>query len=148
MRCTPSHKVFGPVHQTVDHSDRCLFQRTVISRERIVWSPDIEETVLHLLQENTCSSMRTKAQLVGISGCWWTLRESEMHPYRLQRVQGLEEGDYAPRVVFAQWCLQKHTQERSGIPSMCNSIYRVWRAFPTQNCYVIAMSSRCTLPLL
>ncbi|GFX80279.1 uncharacterized protein TNCV_2642951 [Trichonephila clavipes] len=38
---------------------------------------------------------------------WRILREQDMHPFHVQRVQTQQPEDYAPRVAFAQWYLGK-----------------------------------------
>lgn len=31
-----------------------------------------------------------------------------MHPYHVHRAQAFQSGDYAPRIAFAKWYLQKY----------------------------------------
>ncbi|GBM28069.1 hypothetical protein AVEN_66558-1 [Araneus ventricosus] len=84
MRRTPDPKLFGHLHQWL--SGGGSFHRAVMSRERTAQTPDIEETVLDLVQENPSSSSRAITQRAKISRRWRTPCERDMHPYHLQHI--------------------------------------------------------------
>ncbi|GBL99248.1 hypothetical protein AVEN_177293-1 [Araneus ventricosus] len=80
-----------------------------MNRERPARTLDIEENVLHQVQQTLSLSTRSVAHAVEISrsSVWTILRENEIHPYHVQRIQTLQPGDYEPRIAFAQWYLEK-----------------------------------------
>ncbi|GBM82554.1 hypothetical protein AVEN_29340-1 [Araneus ventricosus] len=53
--------------------------------------------------------MREVSRVVNVphSIVWRVLRDEELHPYHVQKVQALIPADYAPRVEFARWFLQQ-----------------------------------------
>ena len=50
---------------------------------------------------------------------WRTVREYDMHPFHVQRVQTLQSDDYAPRIAFAQWYLGKFTTDSFSLLKRC-----------------------------
>ncbi|GBO29596.1 hypothetical protein AVEN_4754-1 [Araneus ventricosus] len=84
MRRTPSHNFFARMHRK-----QGSFQRSAMNRERSARTLDIEENVLHQVQEIPSLSMRRVAQAFGVSrsSVWRILREKEIHPCHVQRVQ-------------------------------------------------------------
>ncbi|GBM47627.1 hypothetical protein AVEN_120072-1 [Araneus ventricosus] len=80
-----------------------------MNRERSARTLDIEENMLHQVQETPGLSMRSVAHAVGVSrsSVWSFLTENEMHQYHAQRVPTFQPGDYTPRIAFAQWYIEK-----------------------------------------
>ena len=72
-----------------------------------------EESVLEILQNNSSTSTRAIDSYVRISHSfvWRILHTNDMHPYHIQRVQLLNEDDFAPRLAFARWYLEMHARD-------------------------------------
>ncbi|GBN01663.1 hypothetical protein AVEN_161733-1 [Araneus ventricosus] len=104
MRRTPGHNFFARLHRRL--AETGSFPRSAMNRERSARTPDIEENVLHQVQETPSLSTRSVAYASG-SIVWRILRENEMHPYNVQLVQTLQPVDYGPRIALAQWYLEK-----------------------------------------
>ena len=58
-----------------------------------------------MVQRSPCLSIRRMASRVGLSrmNVWRTLHEENLYPYHDQRVQHLEPGDHAQRMVLFHW---------------------------------------------
>lgn len=91
-------------------------------RERLVRKPKSEETVLDLVQTNPGICTRDIASHVGISRItvWQILHTNEMRPYHIQRVQLLDEGDFAPRLAFSRWYLQIRARDPVSQTPFCS----------------------------
>ncbi|GFV60469.1 uncharacterized protein TNCV_3471041 [Trichonephila clavipes] len=78
-------------------------------RVRTARTPAVEQNVLQHVERNPRTSTRSVANSVGVSHCsvWRILREQDMHPFHVQRVQTQQLEDYAPCVALAQWYLGK-----------------------------------------
>ncbi|GFT95409.1 DUF4817 domain-containing protein [Trichonephila clavipes] len=107
MRRIPSHNFFARLHQRL--AETGSFERGDMVRVRTARTPAVEQNVLQHVERNPRTSTRSVANSVGVSHCsvWRILREQDMHPFHVQRVQTQQPEDYAPRVAFAQWYLRK-----------------------------------------
>ncbi|GFT04902.1 DUF4817 domain-containing protein [Trichonephila clavipes] len=107
MRRIPSHNFFARLHQRL--AETGSFERADMVRVRTARTPAVEQNVLQHVERNPRTSTRSVANSVGVSHCsvWRILREQDMHPFHVQRVQTQQPEDYAPRVAFAQWYLGK-----------------------------------------
>ncbi|GFS66049.1 retrovirus-related Pol polyprotein from transposon 17.6 [Trichonephila clavipes] len=112
MRRIPSHNFFARLHQRL--AETGSFERADMVRVRTVRTPGVEQNVLQHVERNPRTSTRSVANSVGVSHCsvWRILREQDMHPFHVQRVQTQQPEDYAPRVAFAQWYLGKCATNR------------------------------------
>lgn len=117
-RQIPCHAFFARVHQRL--STTGSFDGGRPERERSVRTPDNEEAVLNLVEDNPGLSTRDIARHVGISQptAWRILRSQNLHPYHIQRVQLLREQDFGPRVEFSRWYLAMRSRD----PRFVNSI--------------------------
>lgn len=111
-RQTPSHIIFARLHRRLSNSGSFMVETQEHARRVI--TPNIEDTVLNLVQNNPGISTRAIASQIGISNTsvWRILHTNDMHPYHIQRVQLLEPADFAPRLTFARWYLQMCTRDR------------------------------------
>ncbi|GFT04312.1 uncharacterized protein TNCV_1928731 [Trichonephila clavipes] len=107
MRRIPSHNFFARLHQRL--AETGSFERADMVRVRTARTPAVEQNVLQHVEKNPRTSTRSVANSVEVSHCsvWRILREQDMHPFHVQRVQTQQPEDYAPRVAFAQWYLGK-----------------------------------------
>ena len=71
---------------------------------------NLEEEILHVIEEQPGISTRTIAAQFGLSQStvWRTLRHELLHPFHVQRVQALIPRDYPLRVNFCEWLLHQH----------------------------------------
>ncbi|GBN42774.1 hypothetical protein AVEN_174235-1 [Araneus ventricosus] len=63
MRRTPNHNFFARLHRKL--AEKGPFQRSALNRKRSARTPDIEENVLHQVQETPSLSMRSVQHAVG-----------------------------------------------------------------------------------
>lgn len=106
LRQTPCRTFFARLHQRL--SDSGSFRASRPERVRRPRTRINEEAVLDLVQNNPGCSTRGIARRVGLSHMtvWRILHSHHMYPFRMQRVQLLQDGDFAPRVAFARWYLE------------------------------------------
>lgn len=81
------------------------FERASRNRVRTARTPPVELNVLQQVLESTSTQSLARTVGVSCSSVWRILREHNMHPFHMQRVQGLQPEDYAPRIAFAHWYL-------------------------------------------
>lgn len=85
-------------------------------KTRSARTPDVEENVLHQVEDTLSLSTQSLAHELRISrsNVWRFLRDKEMHPYHVERVNALELCDYSPRIGFRKrYFEQRSLQERS-----------------------------------
>ena len=108
-RRTPNHQTFGYVygflaeHGTLPAGKK---ERAVIAENILA-----EENILDIVNENPrTSTRRIAAQLhVSQSKVCRSLKNENLHPYHIQKVQRLEPGDNVPRLQFSRW-IRNHRQ--------------------------------------
>lgn len=73
---------------------------------------DTEVEVLNLVEEDPSTSTRKISRQVGVSNriVWRTIRENQLHPFHLLKVQALQPADHLSRVQFCSWFLRKHDE--------------------------------------
>lgn len=74
----------------------------------------LEEQILDEVEANPrISTRRLTAQLGQMSNfvTWRTIHENSLYPYHLQKVQALQDGDYALRLEFCHWYIQKNQED-------------------------------------
>ncbi|KAJ4435025.1 hypothetical protein ANN_23598 [Periplaneta americana] len=72
-------------------------------------TPEVQEEILNAVNMTPPISTRRVALQVNIphTTIWRLLKEYQLYPYHLQRVQALSPADYPARVRFCQWFLQQ-----------------------------------------
>ncbi|KAJ4426257.1 hypothetical protein ANN_27069 [Periplaneta americana] len=72
-------------------------------------TPEVQEEILEAVNMTPSISTRRVALQVNVSHTtiWRLLKEYQLYPYHLQRVQALSPADYPARVKFCQWFLQQ-----------------------------------------
>jgi len=74
---------------------------------------NVEEQILDIVEENPEISVRriSAATRVKNTTAWTVLREQQLYPYHIQRVQALEPVDNNQRLLFSQFCEQQLTND-------------------------------------
>ena len=77
-------------------------------------APDVEERVLEHVAVNPGTSTRRAAMQEGISASsvWRILHHQLLYSYHFQRVQGLKNTDFLPRLTFCQQIQQQSALDR------------------------------------
>ncbi|KAJ4451659.1 hypothetical protein ANN_03129 [Periplaneta americana] len=72
-------------------------------------TPEVQEEILEAVNMTPFISTRRVALQVNVphTTVWRLLKEYQLYPYHLQRVQALSPADYPARVRFCQWFLQQ-----------------------------------------
>lgn len=72
-------------------------------------TPEVQEEILEAVDRTPSISTRRLALQVNVphTTVWRLLKEYQLYPYHLQRVQALSPADYPARVRFCQWFLQQ-----------------------------------------
>ncbi|KAJ4427551.1 hypothetical protein ANN_25199 [Periplaneta americana] len=72
-------------------------------------TPEVQEEILEAVNITPSISTRRVALQVNVphTTVWRLLKEYQLYPYHLQRVQALSSADYPARVRFCQWFLQQ-----------------------------------------
>jgi len=101
--------VFTRINQTL-RDIGCLPSVAVWSEREVIQMINTWENILEMVQRSPCLSTRRMASRIGISHMqvWRTLHEEDLYPYHDQRVQHLEPGDHAQRIVFCGWITAYH----------------------------------------
>ena len=86
-----------------------LFPRCIGGRPRQTRTPAFEEEVLARAGNDPLTSTRAIANAMGSNqrSVLRVLQEQNLHAYYLQKVQGLGPNDFAPRIRFVRWFLQR-----------------------------------------
>lgn len=111
-RVCPDSRTFTNIHRRL--SEYGSFKHnTSEGRPRTVRTPEVEEAVLHAVEENPATSTRKIGRELNICYkiVWEILRESLLFPYHVQRVQALLPRDFQPRMQFCRWYLQKLAED-------------------------------------
>ncbi|XP_026829886.1 uncharacterized protein LOC105283860 [Ooceraea biroi] len=79
-------------------------------RPRTIRMIAFEEEVLNRVEEEHSTSVRATSHNMGASTTivWRAMHEQLLRPYHIQRVQGLNPGDYPNRIAFCQWFLSRN----------------------------------------
>ncbi|KAJ4426443.1 hypothetical protein ANN_27257 [Periplaneta americana] len=72
-------------------------------------TPEVQEEILEAVNMTPSISTRRVALKINVphTTVWRLLKEYQLYPYHLQRVQALSPADYPARVRFCQWFLQQ-----------------------------------------
>ena len=105
----PYHAMFPRLFRRLRETGN-LRPRHVGGGRRNVRTPEFEEEVLERIANEPSTSTRAVARGMGTSqsSVWRVLQEQNLHAYHLQKVQGLQPNDFAPRIQFVRWFLQRN----------------------------------------
>lgn len=106
-RRQPNHQTFVAVYRRVAETGTVAPQTGDRGRPRVVRTPNLEEDILHCVEDDPGISTRQLAVAAGTSHstAWRVLHEQLLYPYHMQRVQGLSPADFPPRENFCRWFL-------------------------------------------
>ena len=104
------HTIFAHLYQRL-REDGSLRSRCIGGRPRQTRTPAFEEEVLERVGNDPSTSTRAiaHAMVSSQSSVLRVLQEQNLHAYYLQKVQGMGLNDFASRVRFVQWFLQRGT---------------------------------------
>lgn len=110
-RRVPNPRSFVAVAQRVRDTGSVVPQIQNRGPQRSNEVLEAEDAILQIVDVNPSVSTREIARAVGVSQftVHRTLREMQLRPYHIQRVQCLTINDYQPRLVFCQWLIQQCT---------------------------------------
>lgn len=110
-RQLPSANTFYAVHNRLRETGKFDKNMADTGRERILRSIEFEENVLQRFEENPHTSTRSVGRMLNASKdtVWRVLKEQQLYPFHLQRVQALEARDYPLRRDCCRWFLHKIT---------------------------------------
>lgn len=115
LRNLPCPRTFQRVHDRLRATGNVNPQRTDVGRPRTRRTVRLEEEVLERVENNPRISTRQMSDELQVDHVtiWRILNTDLLYPYHLQRVQGLLERDFEPRVQYCQWLLRKIDEDRS-----------------------------------
>lgn len=107
-RQIPNRKTFESIHRRL-HETGQLKRRGGSGRPITVRTPEMEENILDMVEEDPHTSTRKIAKALNVSNknVWKFLKQEMFNPYHIQRVQALLPDDYFSRITFCQCFLQK-----------------------------------------
>lgn len=112
QRVIPHHTIFARLHQRL--CERGTFQKrtTDCGRPRVIRTVALEEEVLNMIEDRPELSTRQIANTLNVCNklIWQILKDHQLYPYHIQRVQALLPRDFPHRVHLCQWSLQMITQ--------------------------------------
>lgn len=108
QRVIPDPRTFTNLHRRL-HENGSFKKDAAGGLDRHQRTPEIEEVVLNEIAEHPETSTRKIASNLNVSHqtVWRILKEQQLYPYHIQRVQALLPRDFPDRVGFCQWYLQK-----------------------------------------
>ncbi|KAJ4437983.1 hypothetical protein ANN_13922 [Periplaneta americana] len=101
QRQCPDRKTFVRLHYRLCEYEKFNSPDLGRGRPRST-TPEVQEKILEAVNMTPSISSRRVALQV-----WRLLKEYQLYPYHLQRVQALKPADYPARVRFCQWFLQQ-----------------------------------------
>lgn len=108
----PNHGIFARIHGRLRISGS-VKRLQGAGRPFAVRTVEFEEAVLHHVEANQSTSVRAIAQTMGAAPAtiWRTLRDQQLHPYHLLKVQAMGPTDHLPRRLFCRWWLQQEVTQ-------------------------------------
>lgn len=108
-RRIPSKILFQRLVQRIRDTGRCDKGHREGANVRTARTVRRERQILSIIRRYPDITTRSIASAVNIShsSVWQVLKEANLHPYRIQRVQQLNPGDFVRRRIFCEWFLNK-----------------------------------------
>lgn len=109
----PDAKVIRRVEARLRETGQVMPIHINRGRQRTVRTAAFEEEVLESVENNREISIRALARGFGVGyrTVQKLLSDEHYHPYHYTQVQGLLPQDYAPRVRFCEWLLERHDND-------------------------------------
>lgn len=119
-RHVPHHSTFSQVDRRLRESGKFKPKKEASGAPRTVRTVDFTDRVLEEFANRPRTSTRLVASELNTtqSSVWRVMKELGQHPFHIQKVQSLQPEDYAPRLEFAEWYLDR--QRRS--PAFASNI--------------------------
>lgn len=110
-RVLPDSRTFSSIHRRL-HETGSFDKGTSEGRPQTIRTPEIEDAVLHEIEEHPETSTRRISRLLNVSYVivWKILVDFLLHPYHIQKVQALLPRDFPMRLNFCHWYLQRLAQ--------------------------------------
>jgi hypothetical protein len=111
-RQLPNVRTFTRLHQRLVETGSFARASDIPGRPITRRTPALEEAVLNEIEVHPETSTRKIAADLNVSPTlvWTILREQQLYPYHIQRVQALLPRDFPQRLTFCRWILQKIAQ--------------------------------------
>ncbi|PSN50223.1 hypothetical protein C0J52_07798 [Blattella germanica] len=109
----PSYSLFATVYQWASETGTFTPSRADCGAPRRRRTPEFEEDVLNLVEEDATASTRKIAGRLNVDhkAICRVLHEQQLHPYHPQRVQAMQKEDFGPRANFCRWFLHHCVDE-------------------------------------
>ena len=109
-RNVPDRRIFTRLYQRLRDTGSVTGNRFGGRDQR---DPHLEERVMRRIEENPSTSTRRIAaeERVSSTTVWRILKDNQLYPYHLQRVQEIEEGDFENRFHFCTWMMEMITAD-------------------------------------
>lgn len=119
-RRLPHHTIFARLHQRLRENGTFMKRTADCGRPREVRTVQLEEAVLDIVSESPETSTRKIANMLNVSNftVFKILKEQQLYPFHIQRVQALLPRDFLPRLVFCQWIVHVTAQN----PNFLNGV--------------------------
>lgn len=106
-RRVPDSRTFVQVHRRLRETG--TFQVIAKEGRPIAIQGEMEEQIMEMVQDNPRTSTRQISAVLNLSNStvWRILRDRNVHPYHIQKVQELIPDDFLPRQNFSEWLLRQ-----------------------------------------
>lgn len=111
-RRSPSRSTFIALHQRLRETGSVFPKNNETGRHRVVTEVD-EEDILMEIEENPEVSVRRLAAMnpeIPKSSVWNIIHKENLYPFHFQKVHGMLERHFPPRVEFSRWLRNKRNQ--------------------------------------
>lgn len=107
-RILPDPRTFSRIHRRLHETGTFKVDHSAKGVHQTVRTLELEEGILHEIEENPATSTRKIATTFNVSHflVWKILIENLLYPYHIQRVQALLPRDFPLRINFCEWFLQ------------------------------------------
>uniref|UniRef100_A0A6P7GMR5 Uncharacterized protein LOC114344564 n=1 Tax=Diabrotica virgifera virgifera TaxID=50390 RepID=A0A6P7GMR5_DIAVI len=121
QRITPHHSVFALIHNRLSETGMLKRNSNSTGRFRTVRNVMVEQAILDEIDVHPETSTRIIANTLNIShsSVWRVLKEQQLYPYHIQRVQALLPRDFPQRARFCEWL----THEMRQNPQFLNNVF-------------------------
>lgn len=112
QRPIPCAKTFSNIHRRLQETGTFSKSVDIPGKPRAVRTPELEEAVLNEVSIHPETSTRKMSDMFNVSHqtVLRILKDQQLYPYHIQRVQALLPADFPKRLNFCEWLLQKITE--------------------------------------
>lgn len=111
-RPLPNRQLFVNIHSRLGETGSFKRSTALIGRPRTVRTVQIEEAVINAIEENPETSTRKISTELNVTHVlvWQILKDQQLYPYHVQRVQALLPRDFPLRVALCRFIQNKLVQ--------------------------------------